>query len=168
MSCDDAIYLPKNLGDLHYELELAVLITERLSNITVAEAKLGKYYFAVALDLTLRDLQFDLKSKGLPWEKAKAFDGSCVISPWTSRYSLADVYNLCICLDINGQQKQSTIIKNMMVPIPDLISHISQFFTLLPGDVVLTGTPKGVGKLNAGDKLSMSLNNTAYNVVVKG
>ena len=168
IACGDSIKIPENLGELHHEVELAVLITESLSNISLEFAKEANYYFGISIDLTLRDLQKKLKENGLPWEKAKAFDGSCVLSPWRNDLTLTEIYDAQIFLKINGEIKQATHIKNMITSIPNLISYISQFFTLCPGDVVLTGTPKGVGKLSKNDQVIIGLNEMKYEVFVKG
>jgi 2-keto-4-pentenoate hydratase/2-oxohepta-3-ene-1,7-dioic acid hydratase in catechol pathway len=109
------------------------------------------------LDLTLRDVQKSLKEKGLPWEKAKAFDGSCPITPFIGPTDLANPQDTQLKLEVNGQVRQNESTKLMINGIFDLIVYMTGFFTLLPGDVVLTGTPAGVAALKSGDMLALEL-----------
>ena len=150
------IALPQGRGGLHYETELAILIGERLTHASEADAVKAIAGVGLALDLTLRDLQSTLKAKGLPWEKAKAFDGSCSLSAFVPTTGL-DLTRLELSLWINGQLRQQGNTAQMLLPVTALLAYISEWFTLLPGDVVLTGTPAGVGELHAGDKLCLQL-----------
>ena len=155
---DEPIHLPAFArDDCHYEIELAVLIGERLSESIEDEVNAGIAGYALALDLTLRHLQSELKAQGLPWERAKAFDNACPISPFLLPAELPNPQQTKIYLQINGEMRQNSNTQLMIYPIHSLIAHISQQFTLLPGDVVLTGTPAGVGQLQAGDKLVAGL-----------
>jgi 2-keto-4-pentenoate hydratase/2-oxohepta-3-ene-1,7-dioic acid hydratase in catechol pathway len=113
--------------------------------------------YGVALDLTLRDLQNELKKKGHPWEVAKAFDGSCPLSPFLKPESLADPQAMELALRVNGEPRQQGNTRQMMIGIFQLLAYISTHFTLRPGDVVLTGTPAGVGPLQPGDRLILDL-----------
>lgn len=143
-------------GQVHFETELAVLIGKPLTNASASEAQAAILGYGLALDLTLRDLQSQLKDKGHPWERAKAFDGACPLSPFVaSENFLAD--HITFSLDINEQRQQSGDTRDMLFPIIPLLAHISSHFTLLPGDVVLTGTPKGVGPLCSGQILALKL-----------
>ena len=144
------------LGAVHYEAEIALLIGERLTHSmeTVTQAVTG---LGVALDLTIRDLQTVLKKKGHPWEKAKAFDNSCPISPFapvTNRHLWTDI---AVEFLINDQIAQQGSSADMLTSIPELLRYISLFFTLESGDIVLTGTPDGTGKLVAGQQLSAGI-----------
>ncbi|PCM45114.1 fumarylacetoacetate hydrolase family protein [Marinobacter sp. ANT_B65] len=148
--------LQANKGQTHFETELAVLIGKPLTNASSSEARDAILGYGLALDLTFRDLQSRLKEKGHPWELAKAFDGSCPLSPFVA----ADHFpgdHITFSMDINGQRQQSGDTRDMIFPIIPLLTHISSHFTLLPGDVVLTGTPKGVGPLSSGQTLSLEL-----------
>ncbi len=141
---------------VHYELEVAILIGQELKqaqkeHILPAIAGVG-----LSLDLTLRDVQNQLKSEGYPWEKAKAFDGSCPTSFFCTQKNI-DLTNLSLQLSINNKIVQQDNTRNMIFDIVSLIQYTSSHFTLLPGDIVLTGTPAGVGKLNHQDMLSASL-----------
>ena len=161
------ITLPQHLGQCHHEIELAILITSILSHAPVEQVQQEKFYFCPALDLTLRDLQQQLKEKGLPWEKAKAFDGSCVLSRWDDQLNLTQAQAATLSLSVNGTVRQQANSEQMITPIDQLIAYISIFFTLLPGDVILTGTPSGVGALLPGDKLTMTLNTTSVSLQVR-
>ena len=154
----EPIVIPESLGACHHEVELAVVIGQQLSRSTEAEVSSAIFGYAVALDLTLRDLQSELKKKGLPWERAKAFDGSCPVSPVISRDQLSEPAHTDLQLTVNGKVRQSGNTDLMIWKIEPLIAHISTFFTLLPGDLILTGTPAGVGPLNSGDQLIVELN----------
>ena len=111
----------------------------------------------LALDLTLRDLQQQLKDKSLPWEKAKAFDGACPVSDFVSVNRAGDLQDQQIQMYQNQQLRQDGNSADMLTPVLPLLVYISQFFTLLPGDMLLTGTPAGVGPLAIGDQLQLSL-----------
>jgi len=153
------VQLAGDKGDVHYETELMVLIGAPLTQATPEEAFDAIAGVGVALDLTLRDLQSKLKEKGLPWEKAKAFDASCPVSEWVPMTADVDLANLELKLIINDEVRQQGNTSHMLMSVPTLLSHISEWFTLLPGDIVLTGTPAGVGRLASGDRLQVSLSN---------
>ncbi len=153
------IVLPKDKGICHHEVEIAVLIGREISCVDASEANAAIAGLGVALDLTLRDLQDSLKAKGQPWEVAKAFDGSCPMSDFVLYDNTIDLTQLEIRLAVNGVVKQAGKAIQMLFPILELISYISTIFTLLPGDVVLTGTPQGVGALRQGDNIEVELVN---------
>ncbi|WP_392441372.1 fumarylacetoacetate hydrolase family protein [Edwardsiella piscicida] len=158
--CDlrQPIVIPHGLGEVHHEVELAVLIGMPLSQANedrVARAIAG---YGVALDLTLRDVQRECKKHGYPWEKAKAFDGACPISGFIPESEFGDAQNAGLTLSVNGALRQSGNTRDMLTLILPLISYMSRFFTLRAGDVVLTGTPAGVGPLLSGDMLTIGLN----------
>ena len=122
----------------------------------------------MGIDFTARDLQTNLKSKGLPWEKSKAFDGSCFISKWINKCDFNDINNLNFNLDKNGETVQKTNSKLMLWKIDEFISYISTFFTLKNGDVIFTGTPAGVGKVSIGDNLEGFIeDNKIFNLNIK-
>ena len=151
------LVIPKNQGECHNELELAVLIRSTLSHCSVQQVQDGVWGVGLGLDLTLRDVQARLKSKGLPWERAKGFDSSCPLSRFVPAGQLEDHQALQFSLKVNGEMRQRGDTTLMMRDTSSLIAEISRNFTLLPGDVVLTGTPKGVGPLEGGDKIEASL-----------
>jgi len=146
-------YLPPFSNNVHHEVELLVKITKVGKHI--AKEFAHKYYDEVSLgiDFTARDVQDELKSKGLPWEKAKSFDGSAVIGKWVSKSNYKDLDQLSFSLKKNNEVVQSASSELMLWKIDELISYVSQFFTLKKGDILFSGTPSGVGKVEAGDVL---------------
>lgn len=155
------IPLPKDRGAVHFETELAILIGQPLTSASEAEVKQAILGYGLALDLTLRDVQSRLKEKGQPWERAKGFDGACPLSPFVPADKLPEG-NIHFTLDIDGQRQQTGDTRGMLNPILPLIAHMSEHFTLQPGDVVLTGTPKGVGPLVSGQTLSLELEEVLF------
>ena len=154
---DELLEPPYNRGEVHYEAELALLIGERLAHATADEAERAIVGIGMALDLTLRDLQTQLKEKGHPWEIAKSFDGACPLSDFMPLSRAPNWNALVFELEIDGELRQRGEVSDMLFPIPTLIAEMSRHFTLEPGDVILTGTPEGVGELPRGAKLHLSL-----------
>lgn len=146
------------LGECHYECELSIRIGQRLKNATSEQAKAAIAGVTLGLDLTLRDLQSQLKAKGQPWERAKAFDGACVLGQWLAPDMLSDYSNASFELQVNQELRQQGNTADMLFGMVELLVDISQVFSLEPGDVVMTGTPAGVGALESGDQLKMTLN----------
>ncbi|GGO74422.1 fumarylacetoacetate hydrolase family protein [Bowmanella pacifica] len=153
------IAIPTGLGACHNELEIAVLMGDVVRKASPEQAMAAVWGYGLGLDLTLRDVQDKMKAKGQPWERAKAFDGSCPLSGYIAASDVSDPQALAFNLFVNGEQRQQGDAALMIHRIADLISEISHHFTLLPGDVVLTGTPKGVGPLSAGDQLEAEVVN---------
>lgn len=149
--------IPAELGSVHFETEMSVLIGSKLTNASEDDARKAIIGVGVGLDLTLRDLQDALKSKGHPWEKAKAFDGACPLSAFVSPDKIDDLQNVHIRLRVNNDIRQDGNSASMLNQVIPLICYISRFFTLEPGDVVMTGTPAGVGPINAGDQIQVEL-----------
>jgi len=147
-------YIPEFTNDLHYEVELLVKINRLGKHIE--ERFANEYYSQIGLgiDFTARDLQKECKSKGLPWEKAKAFDGSAIIGKeFIDKSEFESVQDISFSLNKNGDQVQLGNSKDMIFTIDAIISYVSQFFTLKIGDIIYTGTPSGVGPVKIGDKL---------------
>ena len=154
----EPVVLSDRRGPVHYETEIALLIGERLSgDVSAEQAQNAVAGVGLALDLTLRELQEQLKAKAHPWERAKAFDGSCPLSAFIKPAQAPTLDRLPLQLTINGSVRQQGSSADMITPIVPLLQHIAQVFTLLPGDVVITGTPAGVGALEAGDRLTLSM-----------
>jgi 5-carboxymethyl-2-hydroxymuconate isomerase len=153
----EAIVIPPYSRDCHYEVELALLIGRRGKDIPVDQAMEFIAGYGVGIDLTLRDVQSELKKKGLPWEIAKGFDTACPLSAFVEASSVADPQSLRIRLAVNGEMRQDGDTSMMIHRIPDIISHMSGRFTLEPGDVILTGTPAGVGPIVSGDRLEAEI-----------
>lgn len=151
------IALPRGLGACHHEIELALLIGAEVADATLPEAAAAIVGVALALDLTLRDLQGTLKRDGHPWERAKAFDGSCPISEVLPIAQAGDPAALEITLAVNGAVRQRGQAAMMLTPPAALVREIGRAFRLMPGDLVLTGTPAGVEDLMAGDTLRAEL-----------
>lgn len=149
--------IPVGQGAVHNELEVAVLIAKPITKASVAEVNEAIWGYGLALDLTLRDVQAKLKQLGRPWEVAKGFDGACPLSQFVAKDAIMHPQQLDFRLLVNGELRQQGNSANMIRGIGQVISEMSQYFTLLPGDVVLTGTPAGVGPLHAGDSLQLHL-----------
>ncbi len=154
------LQLPTHGAELHHEVELAVLVGARLERVEEAEVGPAIAGYGVALDLTLRDVQARLKDAGHPWELAKAFDGSCPLSAFVRPADLPDVADCALRLWVDKKLRQDGSTRDMIVKPPALLAYISKFFTLEPGDVVLTGTPAGVGLLRGGEALLLGLGET--------
>ena len=155
---DGGFAIPTERGSVHYEAEISVLIGKALSNKPSREEVLDAISgFAPGLDLTLRDKQAELKAKGLPWEIAKSFDGACVLAPFVPSCTFADLADIGIRLTINGEVRQDGNSAMMLNPIVPMIQHMAACFSLQAGDVIMTGTPAGVGPLNVGDQLVLEL-----------
>jgi len=153
----EAIVIPPYSRECHYEAELALLIGRKGKDIPVDQAMEYIAGYGVGIDLTLRDVQGELKKKGLPWEIAKGFDTSCPLSAFLEASHVADPQNLKIRLTVNGQIRQDGNTSMMIHSIPAIISYMSGRFTLDPGDVILTGTPAGVGRIVPGDNLAAEI-----------
>lgn len=155
---DQSLRLPQGKGDVHYETEIALLIGQTLSGeVTEAQAHQAIAGVGLALDLTLRELQDQLKAKGHPWERAKAFDGACPLSHFVRPEQLPNLHDIQLQLHINGVLRQQGNSSQMITPIIALLQQIACVFTLQPGDVVITGTPAGVGVLASGDSLELAI-----------
>ena len=152
------LVIPADKGECHNELEVALLLAKPLRECSKEQTAADALYgVGLALDLTLRDVQQKLKDKGQPWERAKAFDGACPVSSFMPLDASIDLGNLDFSLTINGEVRQQGNTKMMMRDALSLLCAISEVFTLQPGDIVLTGTPKGVGPLYPGDNLQLKM-----------
>jgi acylpyruvate hydrolase len=153
----EAIVIPPYSHDCHHEAELAILIGRKGKDIPVDQAMEYVAGYGVGIDLTLRDVQGELKKKGLPWEIAKGFDTACPLSTFVEASLVSDPQNLQIRLTVNGKIRQDGNTSMMIHRIPAIISHMSGNFTLEPGDVILTGTPAGVSRIVSGDNLAAEI-----------
>lgn len=145
--------LPEFSNDVHHEVEVLVKINKVGKYIDAKFAH--KYYDEIGLgiDFTARDVQSKLKEKGLPWEIAKAFDGSAVVGDFVHKSEISDLQDLNFELSNNNSIVQKGNTSNMLWKIDEIIAYVSQFFTLRTGDIIFTGTPEGVAKVNPGDVL---------------
>ena len=161
-------YLPDFSNDIHYEAEVVVKINKPGKHID--EKFANRYYdsISVGVDFTARDLQSMLKAKGLPWERAKAFDGSAVIGSFLPLAEVGSIAALDFSMNLNGQKVQSANTSEMVFSVDKVIAFVSRFITLKTGDLIYTGTPQGVGKVNVGDHLIGFLGNQElFNFKVK-
>ena len=156
---DNKIVLPEvaRYGDTHYEAELCIQLSSDLCAATAEQARQAIGGVTLGLDLTLRDLQSKLKDKGQPWERAKCFDGACVLADWVDASLFGDFTQVKYQLYINEALKQDGNSALMLFSVYELLADISHAFRLQAGDVIMTGTPSGVGILQAGDKLELVL-----------
>lgn len=147
-------YHPEFSSDIHHEIELVLKISKEGKH--VAEKFASNYFEEIALgvDFTARDIQQKHKEKGLPWELAKAFDNSAPISKFLPKAKFQDLTNLNFKLDINGNTVQSGNTQDLLFSFEKIIAFVSQYITLKKGDLIYTGTPQGVGKVNIGDHLA--------------
>lgn len=157
VALDAGFSIPQHQGECHHELEMSVLIGKPLKNADIETVKAAILGYGIGLDLTLRDLQNTLKEKSHPWEIAKAFDGANPLSAFVAAARLPDPEATDIALSINGVSRQMGNTADMITPVFALLAYMSRHFTLLPGDVVMTGTPAGVAALHSGDRLQLSL-----------
>lgn len=149
---NEPFYYPEFSDDIHYECELLVKIKKEGKSIDAKFAH--KYYDEIGLgiDFTARDIQSHAKEKGLPWERAKAFNGSAPISNFIPKEGF-DIQKTIFQLELNNQLVQEGDTSLMLWPVDELIAYVSQYFTLKTGDILFTGTPKGVGPVKIGDQL---------------
>jgi len=149
---NEPFYLPSFSNDVHHEVELVIKINKVGKKI---QEKFARNYFSeigLGIDFTARDMQSELKAKGLPWELAKAFDGSAPIGNFINMENM-DLKNIDFSLQKNGQIVQKGNTAQMIFSFEQIVSFVSQYFTLKVGDLIYTGTPAGVSQVNIGDKL---------------
>ena len=159
-SLHEPLVLPEGQGPVHHEVEMVVLIGKRIRKETrLDHVRFSVAAYGIGLDLTLREVQNQLKEKGHPWERAKAFDGAAPVSGFIDARGISVRQDLGVTLELNDAVKQHGHTGQMLFPTFELLSEISQTFTLEPGDLVFTGTPAGVGPLNSGDKFTARLGN---------
>jgi len=161
-------FIPEFTENVHYEVEVLVRINRLGKHIEKKFAH--KYYTEIGLgiDFTARDVQARCKEQGLPWEKAKAFDNSALVSDWMKKSELGNLQDLRFSLEKNGVTVQDGHTANMLWQIDELIAYVSQYFTLKIGDIIFTGTPAGVGPVAIGDELTGHLmNHKMFNLRIK-
>jgi 2-keto-4-pentenoate hydratase/2-oxohepta-3-ene-1,7-dioic acid hydratase in catechol pathway len=153
----DSIKIPKMSKSIHHEVELGVVIGKICKNISKKDAMDYILGYLVALDITARDIQSEMKKRGWPWTIAKSFDTFAPISEVILKEDVANPQNLDISLKVNGKQRQRSNTSFMIFSIEKIIEHISKIMTLEPGDLILTGTPEGVSEIKRGDILEANL-----------
>ena len=152
ISTGEQIVIPSASSDVHHEVELVAEIGSECKNVSVGEAMSTVRAYAVGLDMTARDLQSVAKRKGLPWTVAKGFDTFAPLGPLVPADGI-DPENLEIRLEVNGVMRQKGNTSLMIFSLPKIIAYVSTVFRLLPGDLIYTGTPEGVGPVSPGDRL---------------
>jgi len=156
----EKIHFPKHGRELHHEVEIVVKISREGRVVRDKEALSFVSGVTVGLDLTLRDVQADLKKKGLPWEIAKAFDQSAPVGDFVPYDTSVDLNNISFGCKVNGIERQRGNSKDMIFSIPRLLVELSKIWLLRPGDLIYTGTPSGVGPLKIGDIIEIESNLT--------
>lgn len=149
----DAVVIPPGIGAVHHEVELAVRVGKSLRRASPSETLRHVDGVTVAVDVTARDLQDAAKKVGGPWDQAKGYDTFLPLGPWHPLHAGLDLQDLRLRLSINGHVRQDGHTRDMTWPVAELLARASQWTTLAPGDVLLTGTPEGVGPIAAGDKM---------------
>lgn len=149
----DCIQYPSFSEVMHHEVELVLLIGNNVKDAAIEEAEGAIAGYGVGLDMTLRDVQTKLKSKGHPWTIAKCFDTSAVLSEFVLKESLPLSLNEEIVLTVNGEERQRDKLSKMIFKPAEIVRYLSSLITLEEGDLIFTGTPKGVGKVNKGDEI---------------
>jgi 5-carboxymethyl-2-hydroxymuconate isomerase len=152
-------------NEVHHEVEMTVLIGEGGNNIHRSAALKHVAGYGIGLDMTMRDIQNEAKKKGLPWALAKGFDTSAPVSEFVPAETVGDPGSLNIQLFINGKLRQSSNTSKFVFPVDKVISYVSQFVTFEPGDIIFTGTPEGVSRVEHGDKLEASLLDANKNIL---
>ena len=158
---EEQFYFPDFTKDLHHEIELVLKICK--AGKYIEEQFAHKYYEEIGLgiDFTARDLQQQCKEKGLPWEKAKAFDNSAPVGKFINKQNL-DLSSINFELKLNGETKQIGSSSDLIFSFDKIISYVSKFVSLKTGDLIFTGTPEGVGPVNIGDKLEGLINGDSF------
>ncbi len=164
--CEEA-NIPPFTEDLHYECELVARVGKEGKNIPASDAANYIDALTLGIDFTARDVQEELKAKSLPWELAKAFDGSAAVGNFLPASDFSDWKDLRFQLHKNGELAQDGHTADMLFPVTEIVAFASRYFTLLPGDFIFTGTPEGVGPVKSGDVLMGTLAGKAVlNLVV--
>jgi fumarylpyruvate hydrolase len=144
---------PSGTTNFHYEVELVVALGKRVFNADLNKARAAVFGYAVGLDMTRRDLQLSERAQQRPWDLGKDVEQSAVFSKITKAKGFAEIGPQRIQLSLNGERKQDALLSDLVWKVDEIISHLSKFYHLGPGDLIMTGTPAGVGPVVAGDKL---------------
>ncbi|WIT13554.1 fumarylacetoacetate hydrolase family protein [Paucibacter sediminis] len=148
------IAYPPGTKNYHYEMELVIAIGAPVFKVTPEVARAAVWGYAAGLDMTRRDLQAEAKAAGRPWDTAKGFEQSAVITPLTRASRLGELKSGAITLAVNGTEKQRGDLADMIWSVPEIVANLSQYYHLQPGDLIYTGTPEGVGAVKPGDVIS--------------
>lgn len=148
---------PPHTSDVHHEVELSVMLKSGGKNIAVEDALDHVYGYALSLDMTRRDLQGEMKKAGRPWEIGKAFERSAPVGPVHAVSDIGHLSEGAITLKVNGELRQEGDLNQLIWKVPEMISYLSEYFELAPGDVIMSGTPSGVGPVVKGDSMEMAI-----------
>lgn len=151
----EPLLLPKEQGSVHHEMELVIVIGREGHAIVPGQALGHVAGVTLGIDLTLRELQIRLKQAGQPWERSKSFDGSAPIGSFVPRAMQSNLQDIEMRCSVNGTLRQQGNTRDMLFPVAEIIAFLSRFWRLMPGDLVFTGTPAGVGELVAGDRIEI-------------
>ena len=156
------IFIPEKVGEVHHEVEMAVIIGRPGSHIPVLGAASHIYGYTVAIDVTARDIQRDAKRDGLPWTTSKGYDTFCPIGTVIPASRIPNPHALELSLFVNGELRQASSTANLRYTVEEIISTVSEIMTLCRGDIILTGTPEGVGPLQRGDIVEAQLDANSH------
>ena len=145
---------PPGTRDLHHEVELVVALGAAVFQASPDEAERAVWGYGCGLDMTRRDRQAEAKEKRRSWDLGKNFEQSAILSPLVDAASIGELGHRRISLSVNGTPRQEAVLSDMIWSVPELISHLSGYYHLAPGDLIMTGTPAGVGAVVAGDRLT--------------
>ena len=155
VSVGEALNVPKSQGLVHHEMELVAMLGKPGAHIPLQDAREHIAKVTLGIDLTLRDVQNRLKKAGHPWELCKSFDGSAVIGDFIEWPRQSDIQNIDMQCRVNGSLRQQGNTRDMLFPVTHIIAFLSRHWRLLPGDMIYTGTPAGVGPLITGDRIEI-------------
>jgi 2-keto-4-pentenoate hydratase/2-oxohepta-3-ene-1,7-dioic acid hydratase in catechol pathway len=159
-----SLTLPQDNGEIHYETEIVLQIQQGGFHLSLSDAKASIAAVTLGLDMTLRTLQTSLKKQGHPWTIAKVFPDAAVIGPWITCNDFPDYLTVPFNFTLNGELKQQACGNSMLVKPEELICYISQYMPLCAGDIIFTGTPAGVGKVQSGDKACLQWQDNMFTV----
>ncbi|MGZ0188940.1 MAG: fumarylacetoacetate hydrolase family protein [Alphaproteobacteria bacterium] len=142
---------PPKTSDVHFEIEMVVALKSGGRNIAISDALDHVYGYGIGLDMTRRDLQGEMKKMGRPWEIGKAFENSAPVGPLHLASATGHIASGAIALHVNGELRQSGDINQMIWKVPEIITYLSEYYEIAPGDLIMSGTPAGVGPVNQGD-----------------
>ncbi len=145
---------PPGTDNFHYEMELVLVIGKPVFRVPVEEASAAIYAYGCGLDMTRRDLQLVARSKQRPWDLGKDVEGSAVFAPLTKAAEMGTLADQRIHLEVNGELKQEAQLKDLIHNVQEIVADLSKYYHLVPGDVIMTGTPAGVGPVVAGDVIT--------------
>ncbi|WEK48821.1 MAG: fumarylacetoacetate hydrolase family protein [Candidatus Kaistia colombiensis] len=155
------IAYPPGTANYHYEMEFVIAIGAPAFKVPVDAASAAIFGYACGLDMTRRDLQLNARAKSRPWDFGKNFEQSTIMAPITRATAFAEIGPQEIVLDVNGERRQAAHLDDLVWNVPEIVSHLSHYYHLQPGDLIFTGTPAGVGAVVAGDVLRGSITGLA-------